>query len=496
MKKTIPIAIALFCLSFSIGFTVCAAEIPEKGLVKVYARTIGEIGSGFIVKVAPTGAYIVTASHVVEGDEHLDVEFTTRRNVPAPATVVALEGGDPRGMALLFVPKQNLPSQLSALRLAASMPSLYERLSVAGFPRSLNYLSVITADISQRGRDIVFMEPLADGFSGSPLVKGGTVAGIVVERRREYSFVVPANDIRTFVEGSRIRLAPGMNVRFLAKWGTEGSGNGQFLRPWGIGVAWQGDIVYVSDDHQKRVQVFSSSGVYRGQLPGMNLGNRLEAGSGSVVYVLNHSGDGRNEWIEIYHGWQEVGRFKLIGSDPRDLAADISGKNFYVADISSNSIYRYQTSGIPEYKMYQSTSWGSRGTGNGQFREPWGVVFDRHHSKRVYVADTGNNRVQVFTSEGKFLKRWGESGAGDGQFDSPISVAVDTSRGNVYVLDRKNARVQVFSSDGEFLGKWGKAGRDDMEFMDPYGIAIDSNDNVYVIDPGAHRVQAFRVQWQ
>lgn len=496
MKKTLSIAIAVLCLSLSKGFIVCAAEIPEKALVKIDARAIGKTGSGFIVKVDSTGAYIVTASHVVEGDEHPDVVFTTRRNVPASATIAALEGGDSKGLAILFVSKQNLPPQISALRLAPSIPAVHERLSVAGFPRSLKYLSVITSDISQRGRDIVFMEPLAEGFSGSPLLKDGTVAGIVVERRRDYSFLVSANDIKAFVIGSRIHLAPGMKVKFLRQWGSEGKGNGQFLRPWGIGVSWQGDIIYVADGYQHRVQIFNSSGAYRGQLPGIHLGNRIEAGSGVVLYAINYDGNGRNQRVEIYHSVKEVRRFNLIGSGPRDLAADTGGKNIYVTDILSHSIYRYQTTGISEYKVYKWSSWGSRGTGNGQFQSPWGVVYDRHRHRRVYVADTGNNRVQAFTAEGKFLMKWGEKGTGDGQFDRPIDLAVDTARGNVYVLDRRNARVQVFSPDGEFLGKWGSAGRGTMEFMDPYGIAIDANDNVYVVDPGAHRVQAFRVQWQ
>ena len=121
---------------------------------------------------------------------------------------------------------------------------------------------------------------------------------------------------------------------------------------------------------------------------------------------------------------------------------------------------------------------------------------DSHRFKRIYVADTGNNRIQAFTFDGRFLLKWGSKGNGHGQSDCQIDVAVDVSHGYVYVMDRRNARVQVFDADGQFLGKWGKPGRGSGEFMDPYGIAIDGNDNVYIMDSGNCRVQAFHVQFE
>jgi PKD repeat protein len=89
------------------------------------------------------------------------------------------------------------------------------------------------------------------------------------------------------------------------------------------------------------------------------------------------------------------------------------------------------------------TQWGSRGSGDGQFYEPYGVALDS--SDNVYVADSYNNRIQKFTSSGKFITKWGSSGSGDGEFNGPESVAVDSS-GNVYVADMGNNRIQVFTS--------------------------------------------------
>ena len=59
--------------------------------------------------------------------------------------------------------------------------------------------------------------------------------------------------------------------------------------------------------------------------------------------------------------------------------------------------------------------WGTVGSGDGEFRNPNGVAVASDGS--VYVTDTGNNRVQMFTSEGVFVSQWGTYGSGDGEFD-------------------------------------------------------------------------------
>jgi DNA-binding beta-propeller fold protein YncE len=63
----------------------------------------------------------------------------------------------------------------------------------------------------------------------------------------------------------------------------------------------------------------------------------------------------------------------------------------------------------------------------------------------VFVADTANDRIQVFDSSGTFITKWGSSGTGDGEFNSPQGVAVDPSTGNVFVADTFNDRIQVFA---------------------------------------------------
>jgi len=88
------------------------------------------------------------------------------------------------------------------------------------------------------------------------------------------------------------------------------------------------------------------------------------------------------------------------------------------------------------------TSWGSNVTGNGEFKKPLGIVADS--SGLVYVADSRNNRIQVFNASGTFITAWGSFGSGNGEFNLPSDVALD-SLGNVYVADTGNHRIQVFT---------------------------------------------------
>lgn len=91
-------------------------------------------------------------------------------------------------------------------------------------------------------------------------------------------------------------------------------------------------------------------------------------------------------------------------------------------------------------------SFGSCGTGNGQFNTPYGIANDGEY---LYVTDSGNARVQVFTLYGVYVSQWGSVGSGDGQFDSPLGIAVDDKF--AFVVDSNNNRLQVFLKDGTYV---------------------------------------------
>lgn len=106
----------------------------------------------------------------------------------------------------------------------------------------------------------------------------------------------------------------------------------------------------------------------------------------------------------------------------------------------------------------------------------------------VYICDSGNNRIQVTDYDGTFLFSFGSFGSGNGQFNSPYGVANDGVR--VYVTDSGNNRVQYFDLYGNYLGQWGTFGTGNGEFNSPKGIAVNGR-YAFVVDQGNNRFQIF-----
>jgi sugar lactone lactonase YvrE len=146
----------------------------------------------------------------------------------------------------------------------------------------------------------------------------------------------------------------------------------------------------------------------------------------------------------------------------------------------------FATAQGPQYEFL--FAWGSEGTGSGQFNYPRAITIGPDGN--IYVADSENHRIQVFTPEGEFVATWGSYGSGPGQFDVPQGIAIDAD-GMVYVSDRNNSRVQKFTPDGKFVLAWGRPGSGNGEFAEPRNLAVDTDANVYVADSQNHRIQKF-----
>ena len=173
---------------------------------------------------------------------------------------------------------------------------------------------------------------------------------------------------------------------------------------------------------------------------------------------------------------------------PHGIAQAPDG-SLYVADSGNNRIQHFSPAG----KVLQV--WGSfadisKGAApGGTFNEPWGVAVAPDGS--VYVADTWNYRIQKFTPEGKFLQMWGSGPAlGNDQFYGPRGLAVD-SLGHIFVADTGNKRVVIFDANGNYLGEFGAPGAQLGQLDEPVDITLDTQGNTYVTDTWNQRIQVF-----
>ena len=208
---------------------------------------------------------------------------------------------------------------------------------------------------------------------------------------------------------------------------------------------------------------------------------RISSASDSGLY-------GESETFEISHSYEFVTKWGSQGgedgkfSSPKRLAVDSSGY-VYVADTGNERIQKFTSDGTFVNK------WGGPGSGDGEFSSPSGVAVDS--SGYVYVSDTGNDRIQRFTSDGTYVSQWGSYGSGNGEFNGPEGIAVDSS-GNVYVADTNNERIQKFTLSGTYVTQWGSYGSASGEFSGLLDVAVDDSGYVYTVeDSPGNRVQKF-----
>ena len=141
---------------------------------------------------------------------------------------------------------------------------------------------------------------------------------------------------------------------------------------------------------------------------------------------------------------------------------------------------------------------GQAGQGAGQFLMPVGLDLD--HRGMLYVADSGNNRVQVVDSEGNFVSEYGVRGWRTGEFDNPTDVAINFQRTELlYVADTDNNRIQYcnlvdrifYIMAGSRLGGGDEDRNAEIEFDLPGGVSVGRNGEVCVVDTGNHRFVSF-----
>jgi len=336
----------------------------------------------------------------------------------------------------------------------------------------------------------------------------------------------------------------------LTSWGSAGNGNGQFSGPVDLAVDDSGNV-YVADNGNNRIQKFDSQGQFlfsfgtKGDQDGQfrslqsvvvdHAGNiftldhtlyayptltnipvkvRLQKFNSQGQYLQQWSATGQNPqgpYIYTYPRGLKVdkqntifildsysGRYgKSLTVVQFDNNCQYLGKqdyknvtysmaldaqnNLYYLDDYEKYIYNYSPQGILVNK------WLYNNHGNSQFSTPKAITTGP--GNYIYVADTGNYRVQKIDSSGGFVLSWGSYGGGPGQFGELIGIAVD-QQGNVYTSEKIlnndgeaiSQRIQKFSNQGQYLLEWtGSVAGLSTSYL-PSGLTVDRQGYVYLVD--------------
>lgn len=247
---------------------------------------------------------------------------------------------------------------------------------------------------------------------------------------------------------------------FVAAWGRQSLAEQEagvamgFNEPWGIGLAPDGTI-FVADTWNYRIQKLSPQG--------------------EVLLSWDRYGDTAETWWTFY--------------GPRDLAVSADGR-LYVTDTGNKRIEVFDLEGRFLFE------WGGPGIAEGFLDEPVGIAIGPGlgcgEAGCIYVADTWNQRIQVFDLEGRYLRQWPIAGWEDESIENKPYLAVD-QQGIVYVTDPGNYRILVFDSVGSYLYSFGQYGFDERSFAWPAAVAVGPDGALYVTDAHAGRVLVFDV---
>jgi len=195
--------------------------------------------------------------------------------------------------------------------------------------------------------------------------------------------------------------------------------------------------------------------------------------------------------------WGTSGKQEGQFDSPAGLAVSRDG-TVYVMDEYNFRVQKFTSAG------QFLTTWGKKGKVNDiisalNFLLPDEREGEFYYAARVavgpdylvYVADSYNNRVQVFTPEGKFLRKWGGLGLWGGRFRVTSDIVIDPT-GHILVADFYNNRVQIFEADGTYLDQFGEQGSEPGQFDGPTALASSLSGDLYVVDFHNHRIQRFR----
>lgn len=336
------------------------------------------------------------------------------------------------------------------------------------------------------------------------LALAGISYSIIILIMTTYSGTGQSAFIATFEEVNQ--------YQYLFKWGSNGTGDGQFLRPHDIDFDSEGNV-YVSDRDLNNIQKFTSDGkfLYKwGQKGGREGEFRTPYGltidKNDDIYIVDRDNSRIQKFDKTGKFLQMWKKFDIPGSNnalyrPEDMAIDKDSGNIYVTDTGNNRTLKLDS------KFKFVLEWGSHGSGPGEFSHPHGIGVDS--SGNVYVNEISLPRIQKFDKDGNFIKQWGSEGTGPGEFDLGLE-HLFVVKDDVWQVDGSdNPRVQKFDTNGKYITSVGSGPciipdeiKNNPEKMAQYDICdgklhrpehanVDSNGNLYVVDRGNQRIEVF-----
>lgn len=260
---------------------------------------------------------------------------------------------------------------------------------------------------------------------------------------------------------------------------------GPFHAPGRIAVDASGRS-YVSDPDAGRVVVRDAYGRLESMKPGLRGPLGIAVDSAGRIYVSEATGS-----VSAF-AWNWNLLFKLGQGDaefmvPNDVAVDPSSGAVFVSDGAAHAVKVYSPAGQLEKVI------GGRGRCAGQFEFPTAVHVSA--GGEVFVADQGNDRVQVFDRRGAFLRCFGGRIGGmslSTRFGRIFGVTSD-AQGRIYVADAFQGNVQVFDAPGALLTTVGAFGEGPGQLRTPRGLAVDAFGRLLVASSNNGRVEVFGI---
>lgn len=258
-------------------------------------------------------------------------------------------------------------------------------------------------------------------------------------------------------DGHIVKFSP--RAQLLTQWGKNGVGSGGFADVTGI-VADAHRHVFVVDNKANRVEKFN----YRGHLTGKWGGNGEFASPTSVtidpfghVFVAD---SGHNRIIEQTSAGKWITSFNGLYTPPKPPKASKTTKK----------------------GKHSKPKPAAKPLVIGRFNQPEGIAVSV--VGRIYIADTGNNRVAVLSRYGRPLAVWRHG------FNRPAGISVGP-RNTIWVADSGNNRLVELSAKGKVLATIGSRGSGVGQLSDPRGMAFDFRGNLFVADTGNNRIEEF-----